>query len=257
MKTSYNDSRFIHAENFLQFCNTNEAFLTLPVKGIVVELPGLGGGSCLGGSMELGSYDSEYAKDFGKNGILLAYMFPGPWSWGNKGAVRYADAVVRAIAAKYHLAEGFPLAVCGGSMGGLGALMYAAESTLPLCAAAAACPCVDVIDRLASHPEFPRTFVSAAMVYDLDLEEALKAISPVKRIADLPDIPYFISNDGEDEVFPEAQCDAYVEKLRARGLYVEYLAQPGLKHGEFFPEVRERLHTFLKEALLGVSVSAV
>ena len=50
-----------------------------------------------------------------------------------------------------------------------------------------------------------------------------------------------------NEAFPEAQCDAYIEKLRARGLTVEYLPQPGLKHGEFFPEIRDRLHQFLLE----------
>ena len=39
-----------------------------------------------------------------------------------------ADAVVDAVAEKYGLKNNFPLAVCGGSMGGVGALMYAADS---------------------------------------------------------------------------------------------------------------------------------
>ena len=246
-KPMYDDSKWINPQNLLQFCNTNEAFLTLPVKGVVIELPGLGGGSCLGGSMEFSVYDSAYTRELGAKGILAAYLFPGPWSWGNKGAVRYNDAVVNAIARKYDLPASFPLVVCGGSMGGLGALLYAADTTLPLSGVAAACPCIDVIDRLDSDPSFPRTFLSAAFVYDLPLEDALKAISPLERIADLPNIPYLISNDGADEVFPEAQCDAYIEKLRARGLTVEYLPQPGLKHGEFFPEIRDRLHQFLLE----------
>lgn len=247
----YDDSKFINYENILSFANTNEQFLKTPVKGVVVELPGLGGGSCLGGLMDRMSYDTCYTRDFAENGILVAYMFPGPWGWGNKGEVRYADAVVRAIAKKYDLPEGFPLVVCGGSMGGLGSLMYAADTTLPLCGVAAACPCIDVIDRMDSNPDFPRTYISAAMVYDLPLEEALKAFSPIERIADLPDVPYFISNDGEDEVFPDTQCDEYVEKLRARGLDVEYMPQPGLKHGEFFPEVRDSLHEFIKKQILG------
>lgn len=248
---AYDDSKFINSDNIRSFANTNEQFLKTPVKGVVVELPGLGGGSCLGGLMDFMSYDTCYTKDLGENGILVAYMFPGPWSWGNKGAIRYADAVVRAIAKKYDLPEEFPLVVCGGSMGGLGALMYAADTTLPIKGVAAACPCTDIIACMNATCNFPRTILSAAMVYDLPLEEALKAISPIERIADLPDVPYFISNDGEDEVFPETQCDEFVEKLCARGLDVEYVPQPGLKHGEFLPEVRNMLHEFIKKQILG------
>ena len=98
---------------------TNEEYLMLPLRGIVLEFPGLGGGSCLGGSPDMGSYATDYAKDFGKHGILLAYLFPGPWSWGNKGAVRMGDAVLDAICDKYGV-NNLRLGVCGGSMGGHG-----------------------------------------------------------------------------------------------------------------------------------------
>ncbi len=246
----YDDSKYINPDTLHLFANTNEKFLEGEIKGIVVELPGLGGGSCLGGLMDFMDYDTYYTKDFAKCGIIVAYMFPGPWSWGNKAAIRYTDAVVRAIKAKYNLGEDTPLVVCGGSMGGVGALMYAADTTLRLTACAAACPCIDNIDCLDSNPAFPRTYLSAAFMYDMDATEALKAFSPIYRVEDMPDIPYFISNDGEDEVFPEAQCDAYVEKLREKGLNVEYKPQPGLKHGDFYPEVRLELHSFIKNQIL-------
>ena len=73
------------------------------------------------------------------------------------------------------------------------------------------------------------------------LQEALKAISPVCAASRMPDIPYWICSDGEDEVFPEAQCDQYVETLQKQGHSVAYHRQPGLKHGGFIPEVREEL----------------
>lgn len=251
MKTgNYNDKAIINKDTYLYYANTNEEHLTLPVKGIVVEFPGLGGGSCLGGLLDRGSYSTEYTADFGKNGILTAYVFPGPWSWGNAGAVRMADAVIDSLAEKYALGSNFPVAVCGGSMGGLGALLYAADSKYTVRIAAVACPCVDVLDRMYCHPDFPRTYVSAVAAYDKNLEDALKDISPIARISDMPDTLYFICSNADDELFPENQCDLYVEKLMQAGYKVEYHKQPNTQHGEFLPEVRDKLHDEIKNAIL-------
>ena len=246
----YNDSKLINKDTISYYANTNEEYLTLPVKGIVIEFPGLGGGSCIGGSAEQESYGTVWAKRYAEKGIVAVYLFPGPWSWGNKVSMRMADAVVAAVADKYNLKEGFPVAACGGSMGGTGTLMYAAESSFKLCCAAAACPCVDIPDRLACHESFPRTYVSAAAAYDMELEDALKMFSPAHRISDLQKIPYFICSDGADDIFPEGQCDSYVENLKKAGLSVEYHKQPELGHGGFLPEVRERLHLFIENAIL-------
>ena len=243
----YDYSRFINPDTIGLYANTNEAYLTGNVKGIILEFPGLDGGSCLGGTMTRCEYASDYAKDFAKNGILLAYLFPGPWSWGNKGAIRMADAVVAAIAKKYHLVDNFPLAACGGSMGGVGCLLYAADSVYSVAAVAAACPCIDIVDRMDSHPDFPRTIICAAAGYDMPIEAALQKISLITRVDDMPDIPYFICSDGDDEVFPEEQCNYYVDVLKNKGYQVEYVQQPTLRHGEFTPEVRKRLHDFLKD----------
>ena len=85
MTHPFDDRKYINRGTYLLYANTNEEFLTLPLRGVVLELPGLGGGSCLGGSPDMGSYATDYAKDFGKHGILLAYLFPGPWSWAIRG----------------------------------------------------------------------------------------------------------------------------------------------------------------------------
>jgi len=104
----YNDSKYINAQTITSYANTNEAFLEGKVCGIVLEFPGLGGGSCFGGSVERGTYDSPETRAFAKNGIVVAYMFPGPWSWGSKAAIRMADAVVDAIIEKaYGLSVAF------------------------------------------------------------------------------------------------------------------------------------------------------
>lgn len=246
-RIQYDYKQFINPETISFYANTNEKFLAGSVKGIILEFPGLGGGSCLGGSMDRSEYASEYAKDFAKNGIILAYLFPGPWSWGNKGAIRMADAVVSAIAEKYALPDNFPLAACGGSMGGVGCLLYAADSIYNVIAIASACPCIDIVDRIDSNPDFPRTIICAASCYDMPIEQALHQISPLSRVNDMPDIPYFICSDGADEVFPQEQCDKYVQLLKDKQYRVEYFAQENLRHGEFTSDVRLRLHNFLKE----------
>ena len=246
----YDDTGIINKDTYHYYANTNEDCLTLPVKGIVVEFPGLGGSSCIGGRIDMGSYCDERTKAFGEKGILVAYMFPGPWSWGNFTAVRMADAVVDALAEKYNLASGFPVASCGGSMGGTGALMYTLNSKFDICVTAAACPCVDVEACFYCHPEFPRTYISAVAMYDKNLDEALCEISPVVWVNDMPAGKYFICSDEKDELFPEVQCDLYVKKLTESGHDVEYHKQPEKKHGEFYPEVRQRLHEVIENTIL-------
>ena len=43
-----NDNKYINKETLPYYANTNEEHLVLPVKGIVLEFPGLGGGSSAG-----------------------------------------------------------------------------------------------------------------------------------------------------------------------------------------------------------------
>jgi len=247
---SYQDSTYIRPDTVSLYANTNEAFLTGSVKGIILELPGLGGGSCMGGSMDLQAYGAPHAKTFAENGIVLAYLFPGPWSWGNRGAVRMADAAVAALAEKYGLGEKFPLLVSGGSMGGQGSLLYAAETRYSLCGVAAACPCTDIPALFHVRPEFPRTFLSAVAGYDMPFAEALERISPMHRIQDMPDTAYYICSNSVDELIPEAQIDAFVEALQNRGISVTYRRQPDTFHGQFLPEVWDEIHRFMLERVL-------
>jgi len=254
MTATYDDSRFFCPDAITLYANTNEAYLRLPVKGIIVELPGLGGGSCLGGSMERGDYSAEHAREYGQKGIVMAYMFPGPWSWGNAGAVRMTDGVIDALMAKYALPADTPIVISGGSMGGMGALNFAAYTRHALGGVAAACPCVDVLACMHCRADFPRTYISAVAGYDMPLEEALKSISPVELVDRMPDVPYCISSDGADELFPEKQCHDYVQALRGRGLRVDYLPQPGLTHGGFLPEVWQAMHAFMEKCILGETI---
>ena len=245
------DSDYITPQNTELFCNPNESLLQQPVRAIVLEFPGLGGGSCIGGSMDRGDYTILHAPALALHGVLLAYPFPGPWSWMNPGAVRYADLLVDALRAKHGLDENSPLVVTGGSMGGLGALIYTAASRHKVTACCAACPCVDVPKALAVKPDFPRTYLSAAMSIDAPLEEALRQFSPIHRVQELPDIPYHIMQDLDDELFFEPDTDAFVAALRTRAAAVSYHKLPGCKHGEFTPEERCFFEAFLLKHAAG------
>ena len=244
------DNGFIRPDNLGQFVNTNEMLLGPEgPRGIVLEFPGLGGGSCLGGTMDLTPYADPYAKALADAGLLLMYEFSGPWSWMNRGAVRLADLTVDAARAKYGLAEDSPLIATGGSMGGLGGLIYSADSRHKVTACAVTCPCVDpaVFLERTDYPDFPRTILTAVAAYDMPLEKAVEAIVPVKRLDDMPDIPYLIMADGDDDLCPLAAVREFTEALRQR-LTVnepEFIVMEHCGHGGFTPEARQRFTEFV------------
>ena len=241
------DKHFINENTVTTFCNTNEALLTKPVSGIVLEFPGLGGGSCLGGRMDFMSYDTSFTRQFAEAGLVVAYTFVGPWSWMNRGAVRIADLIVDALREKYRLPEDSPLVATGGSMGGLGALIYTASSRHKVTACAAACPCCDLYKAtLDGAKHRPRTILSAYAAYEMPLEEAIKSGSPRHRLNDMPSIPYFIVCDEADRFFDPDEMEEYVNDLRkAVSSEVLFRRLPGKPHGAFTPEVRKELNDFV------------
>lgn len=250
-KRSYtsSDRDYINPETIDLYCNTNAHLLTSPPRAFVLEFPGLGGGSCLGGCMDLAPYNGPLSAVFAEHDILQAYAFPGPWSWMNRGAVRMVNALVDAIREKYGFTEATPWAVMGGSMGGLGALIYTAShrgdpARIPT-ACLAHCPCVDAPDRVNCKPAITRTFFRAVADYEMPIAEALKTISPIHRLEDMPHIPYHIINDLADELFPAEQMDEYVEKLLGNGHDVTYHRLEGCTHGVLTAEEWDNIRGFL------------
>lgn len=241
---------YITKDNAGLFCNTNGALLKNAPEALVLEFPGLGGGSCLGGVMDFSVYDNGYTKRFAEKDILIAYLFTGPWSWGSRAAVNIADSVVDALLEKYGVRD-VPVVVCGGSMGGQSALIYCAESRYKITACAAACPGYDVPRMCRETPEFARTVISAVAGYGMPVEPALESVSPLHRINDMPVIPYHIVCDGADEIFDADGMREYAEKLKKHnGGGVEFVYLEGLRHGEFTPRAREELHVFIEENCL-------
>ena len=243
------DRRFINSDTLELYGNTNAHLLAAPPTAFVLEFPGLGGGSCLGGAMDRAPYNGPLSGFLADHGILQVYAFPGPWSWMNRGAVRMVNALVDALREEYGFTADTPWVVMGGSMGGLGALIYAAShggnpARTPT-ACLAHCPCVDVPDRFYCHPDIPRTLFRAVADYEMPVEDALRTLSPTHRLDDMPPIPYHIINDLADELFPFAQTDGYVEKLRRLGHKVTYHRLENCRHGELTEEEWENIRVFL------------
>ena len=107
------------------------------------------------------------------------------------------------------------------------------------------CPCVDAPDRVNCKPAITRTFFRAVADYEMPIAEALKTISPIHRLEDMPHIPYHIINDLADELFPAEQMDEYVEKLLGNGHDVTYHRLEGCTHGMLTAEEWDNIRGFL------------
>jgi Dipeptidyl aminopeptidases/acylaminoacyl-peptidases len=238
----------INKDTLYYYANTNEKLIFDTIKAVAVEFPGLGGGSCLGGINAVGDYCDSYAAECAKRGILLVYCFTGPWSWMNRGAVKIANAIVDAVYERFNLADSTPLISTGGSMGGLGALMFSAYSNRKPAACAVSGPCCDAVAAYYAHPDFPRTFMCAVADYDMPLDEALKSLSPLYNVELMPHIPYYIVHTGADEVLPyEKHTMPFIEKLKALGHNVTFVYEPGRAHCDITPPVRDAFNRFIFE----------
>ena len=241
------DSKYVNSGNYRLYCNTNEALLGRKPRGIVVEFPGLGGGSCLGGTMDMVGYGGDYAKTLADSGLLLVYMFSGPWNWMNEGVARFTDLVLAALREKFGLSGDVPVAATGGSMGGHSGLMFPALSKSNVVLSAVTCPCVDPEKSLFVDDVIPRSFLSTLALFDKPLEDSLKEISPAAKVKKLPDIPYLILCDANDELFPREDLEAFATALRGKGRSVEFITMNGCRHGEFTQKARERFTAFIIE----------
>lgn len=248
------DAEYINFETLSYYTRNNINYVEGDIKGIVMEFPGLGGSSCLGGLVGMGEYSSDFAKECGKNGILVMYMYCGPWSWGNKGVIRMADLVIDALKEHYDLPDDIPVVSTGGSMGGLGALMFTNGSRHNIVSCMAACPCYDIQGEYRSFEvlkEFPRTYLSAIASYDMSLTDALKTITPQENIDTMPKIPYYIVCNVEDECFDDEGMAVFVQKMKDAGHDVTFKVLPGTKHGSFTDEERVSYRSFIINSIIG------
>ena len=237
------DRDFINPDTIDLYGNTNAHLLTAPPVAFVLEFPGLGGGSCLGGCMDVGPYNGPLSGFLAERGILQVYTFPGPWSWMNMSAVRYVDRIVECACEKYGLdVNTTPIISTGGSMGGHSALNYAKYAKVTPKACFADCPVCDLAFHTYEREDLPRTIYLAFCDYDMPLGDAIKMHSAYHLAPEMPDIPYYIVHgDCDGAVNKKIHSDRFVERMRECGKNVTYVEVEGMEHCQMhrFPEVKE------------------
>lgn len=208
------EDRVITKESYLHYCATNEHLIKGEVRAVAVEFPGLDGNSCLSGRYTFDRLENAFASELAECGILLSYVFAGPWSWMNDAAVKMTDGVIGALFDKY---VSLPLLLSGGSMGGHGALVYAAYGKYRPSRVAVSCPVCD-LTALYPHERFWPSTVYHAFGGEEDYSKALYEHSPLYITNKLPDVPYFIISCEKDAVIaPETHFEPLIKKLIGEG----------------------------------------
>lgn len=194
-----------------------------PVRGIVVRFHGLGG-------MGMKSAGEANDLEWASRGALMVEVFQDPWGWMNDDTRDLFDDVVSGLRARHQLDAMLPLIAIGGSMGGHAALAYCFKSRHQVTACQANCPVADLPFHFTERPDLPRTFYHSYGRAP-GIAERLAGSSPLHQVARLPDIPYQILHGGADKSVGKAQhSDKLIAAMRARGLRVEYLEEPGMGH---------------------------
>ena len=221
-------------ETLSSFCLSNVADVKGPVRGIVVEHHGLG---CIWFKPNEGK---GWNKDLSEKGIVAFHPHYDPWCWMNDAAVRFTDRIVDCIIEHYGLPKDTKVCSTGGSMGGLGALVYARYSRKNVVAAVANCPVCDLPYHYTERPDLPRT-LTTAFADAPDFDTALKAHSPLDLAPQMPDICYFVVHSTADKaVNKERHSDRFVEAMRKAGRRIEYVISEGTGHCQLKPEARRR-----------------
>lgn len=199
------------------------AHLRGPVRGLVVRFHGLGHTAMKDG---LDASELEWAA----SGALLVQAYQDPWGWMNDATRDLFDDVVEGLRARHRLPASLPLIAIGGSMGGHAALTWGFTSRQKVTAVQANCPVCDLPFHYTERVDLPRT-MHHAFGSTGDVPAAMIAKSPLHQVARLPDIPYQIVHGGKDTAVGKAQhSDPLVAGMRARGLRVEYLEEPEMRH---------------------------
>jgi len=243
---------YINKDNIDDFCITNIHTLSCDVKdvrGLCVEFPGFDGNSCLSGNFNFPNLGNDFATRLGKNGILLIYVFTGPWNWMRDVSIKTTDDIIAAVIEKYSLKEDIKITLTGGSMGGLGVLAYAAKGKYKAVSCSTSCPVCDLFSVSKFSHFFAASVYFAVCHMNTDYESAVKEISPIYFVDKLPDVPYFlIWCDKDDVVLPEDNAIPLISKMKAQKLNLkEYLIE-GAGHCQHTGESIDKLVEFITQS---------
>ena len=231
-------------ENIRNFAYTNDAIICGDIKGIVVDFKGLGNQDMVDGQDLRGEMLAE-------KGIIYVIPYNNPWNWMNAQAVMYTDELLDVLMAHYGIGNDVPIVACGGSMGGLCALMYTKYAKITPVACVANCPVCDLVFHYTERPDLPRTLYSAfAMSAAATIEEAMAERSPMHQVDSMPDVKYTVFHcDVDEAVNIHSHSEKFVAKM-AEKHDITYRIVPGRGHCDLDDENRALYNATIEKAIL-------
>jgi pimeloyl-ACP methyl ester carboxylesterase len=237
----------ICSENYRQFAYSNDALCHGRIRGIVLSFFGLG-------YQEMYDADTDWGRRLAAQNIALVIPYSDPWAWMAPRTVQFADRLVEVLLARNGLPLSTPVISTGGSMGGLGALLYCRAAAHTPAACVANCPVCDLPYHYTERPDVPRTLYSA--FFDADapgtLDDALKAASPLHlaRAGAMPDLPYTLFLCGADKaVDPAHHGRPFAAELQKQGRRVTVWEVPGQAHCQLTPQAQQQFEQAVETAV--------
>lgn len=236
-------NKMITHDNLRKFAYVNETVCKKPIRGIVLDFMGLGGQMMYANDTDEGQY-------FGEKGILFVVPYNNPWCWMNPQAVAYTDEIIDVLMAAYGLPEDLPIVSTGRSMGGLSSLVYMVRAKRTPVACVANCPVCDAVYHFAEREDLPRTMYSALYGIAGDLETALRAISPLHLVDEMPDARYEIFHCGQDQaVNLQMHTERFVVAMQQSGHRVNLTVIPGRGHCDLTLEAKRQFWACVEAAI--------
>ncbi len=232
----------INIENIRQFAYTNRHLIKGEIKGMIFEFVGL--------------YTQNYYTDtepeaglrFAEKGLLYVIPYYDPWAWMNKRTVVFCRLIYKVITEGYAISE-VPFAVCGASMGGMGAMIFSLEGEKLPVACVTNCPVCDLNYHYIEHEDMPRTIYQAFFEEGTDLQKSISYSSPIARVEELPFIKYTIFQCmDDDDVHPYAHSEMLVPKMKALGYDITYIKVPNGGHCGLNSKYLEMYFSKIEEA---------
>ncbi len=191
-----------------RFAYCNDHLIQGKIRGIVVDFSGLGAANMF-------KTDTGDAMEYAALNVLYVYPYNNPWCWMNDQAVRFTDEILDVLREHYELPDTIPVASTGGSMGGLSALLYTANSRVTPSICVVNCPVCDLVYHFTEREDLPRTIYSAYGNEEGELEEVLSRHSPMHIVDRMPHIPYVVFHcEKDDRVNLQKHSEAFVEKMK-------------------------------------------
>lgn len=234
--------KIINKDNLRSFAYTNEDKIAGEIKGVVVEFFGLGFQNMF--------EDLPQGNSYAEKGLLFVVPYTNPWGWMNRSETGLADEIIDVLFEKLSLPQDIPLIYTGGSMGGLGGIVYTKYSKRTPASCVVSCPVCDLPYHYTERPDLPRTLYSAFYDYDGSFDEALKSASPIHLAHEMPkSVSYHIIHCDEDKsVNIDRHSKIFVSEMKKYGYDITFDICRGRDHCDLSQEMKDKYFSYIFKA---------